>query len=41
MDLKEFLEGLFGRHVDLVLADAMKPRLRPYILKEAVYAPGL
>ena len=41
MDLKAFLEELFGRRVDLVLADAIKPRLRQYILEEAVYAPGL
>lgn len=41
MDLKGYLEGLFGCHVDLVIADAIKPRLRPIILKEAVHVPGL
>ncbi len=41
MDLKAFLEELFGRRVDLVLADAIKPRLRPAILEEAVHASGL
>jgi hypothetical protein len=41
MDLKLLLERLFGRPVDLVLADAIKPRLRPAILDEAVYAQGL
>ena len=41
MDLKFFLEDLFGRPVDLVLADGIKPRLRAEILKEAVHAPGL
>ncbi len=41
MDLKAFLEELFHRRVDLVLADAIKPRLRENILKDAVYAPGL
>lgn len=41
MDLKSFLEQLFGCAVDLVLADAIKPRLRPIILSEAVHAPGL
>lgn len=41
MDLKIFLEGLFGRQVDLVLADAIKPRLRGPILEDAVHAPGL
>lgn len=41
MDLKIFLESLFGRRVDLVLADAIKPRLRGAILEDAVHAPGL
>ena len=29
MDVKLFLEEVLGRKVDLVLADAVKPRLRP------------
>lgn len=41
MDLKLFLEELFGRRVDLVLADRIKPRLRATILREAIHAPGL
>lgn len=41
MDLKFFLEDLFDRHVDLVLADTIKPKLRNAILREAIYAPGL
>jgi len=41
MDLKAFLEALFGSQVDLVLADAIKPRLRATVLEQAVYAPGL
>ncbi len=41
MDLKAFLEELFGRRVDLVIADAVKPRLRETIIGEAVYAQGL
>jgi len=41
MDLKLFLEELFDRPVDLVLADAIKPRLRAAILREAIHAPGL
>ncbi|HET8676476.1 MAG TPA: nucleotidyltransferase family protein [Blastocatellia bacterium] len=41
MDLKEFLEELFKCRIDLVLADAIKPRLQATILGEAVYAPGL
>jgi len=41
MDLKFFLEELFERPVDLVLADGIKPRLRATILREAIHAPGL
>ncbi|MBI3893679.1 MAG: nucleotidyltransferase domain-containing protein [Candidatus Wallbacteria bacterium] len=41
MDVKEHLERLFRRRVDLVLADAIKPRLRSRILAEAVRVPGL
>jgi uncharacterized protein len=41
MDLKLFLEELFDRPVDLVLADGIKPRLRAVILGEAIHAPGL
>ena len=41
MDLKEFLEDLFGCKVDLVMKDALKPRLREPILKETVYVQGL
>ena len=41
MDLKFFLEELFNCKVDLVMKDAIKPRLREPILKEAIYAQGL
>lgn len=41
MDLKFFLEDLFGCKVDLIIADAIKPRLKPYIMDEVVYAKGL
>jgi len=41
MDLKAYLEELLQRRVDLVLADAVKPRLRSAIVDGAVYAPGL
>jgi len=41
MDLKAFLERLLGRRVDLVLRDAIKPRLRESVLSEALHAPGL
>ncbi len=40
MDVKFLLEDLFGCRVDLVLSDTIKPRLRPIILKETIYAPG-
>jgi len=41
MDVKLFLEEVLGRKVDLVLADAIKPRLRSVILEEAVHASRL
>jgi uncharacterized protein len=41
MDVKLFLEDLFGHEVDLVIEDAIKPRLRDRILNEAVYVQGL
>jgi predicted nucleotidyltransferase len=41
MDLKFFLEDLFGCRVDLVMEESLKPRLRPYILGEVAYAQGL
>ena len=41
MDVKLLLEQVLGRKVDLVLADALKPRLRPMILAEAVRASRL
>ena len=41
MDLKQYLEDLFGCRVDLVISDAVKPRLRRMILEEATHVPGL
>jgi len=41
MGLKEFLEELLSCHVDLVIGDSIKPRLRRTILEEAIHAPGL
>jgi len=38
MDLKFYLETLLGAPVDLVLADCVKPRLKPYIAADVVYA---
>jgi predicted nucleotidyltransferase len=41
MDLKLFLEELFGCSVDLVLEHTIKPRLRPHIMEEIIDVPGL
>ncbi len=41
MEVKFFLEDLFQRKVDLVLEPDLKPRVRPYILAEVEYVPGL
>src|SRR5690349_18049673 len=41
MAIKFFLEDLFGRQVDLVLEESLKPRLRARILSEVAYASGL
>lgn len=38
MDLKFFLEDLFKCKVDLVIADALKPDLKPIILGSVIYA---
>ena len=38
MELKFFLEEVFGMNVDLVIKEAIKPALRHSILEGAVYA---
>ena len=38
MDLKFRLEEVLRRPVDLVMAETIKPRIRPVIEREAVYA---
>ncbi len=38
MDLKFYLENLFQTSVDLVLSDALKPRIVPYVQNEVIYA---
>ena len=38
MDLKFFLEELFGVSVDLVSSDAVKPQLKSYIDRDITYA---
>ena len=41
MDLLFFLEDLFGRKVDLVMKDTIKPIIRNRVLAETVYVQGL
>jgi predicted nucleotidyltransferase len=41
MDLLFFLEDLFGRKVDLVMKETIKPIIRNRILAETVYVSGL
>ncbi len=38
MDIKELLEGLFKRKIDLVIREAIKSRIKSSILKDAQYA---
>ena len=38
LDLKFFLERVFQHPVDLVLAESVKPRLKPLIAQEVNYA---
>ena len=40
MDLLFFLEGLFGRKVDLVMKETIKPIIKNRILSETVYVKG-
>jgi hypothetical protein len=37
MDLKFFLEKLFGTSVDLVTVDAIRPRMRPIIERDLIH----
>lgn len=37
IDLKEFLEEILGKKVDLVTVNALKPQLKDNILKEVVF----
>ncbi|MFB0563615.1 MAG: nucleotidyltransferase family protein [Candidatus Lokiarchaeia archaeon] len=41
MGLKLFLEDMFNCKVDLVIAEDIKQRLKPYIMREVAYAEGL
>ena len=40
MGLLSFLEKLFGRKVDLVMKDSIKPIIRDRILRETIYVSG-
>jgi len=40
MNLKFYLEEVFGRNVDLVISDALKPQIRERVLEEVMYAEG-
>ena len=40
MELKFFLEALFGREVDLVIAETIKPELKQVIMGSVKYAKG-
>ena len=37
MELKFYLEKLLDCKVDLVIADALKPQINPYVMKEIEY----
>ncbi len=37
MDLKFYLEELFNRNVDLVIKSAINPRIKSFIIEEAIY----
>jgi predicted nucleotidyltransferase len=41
MAAKQLLENLFGRSVDLIMAETIKPRIRERIFAEVKYAEGL
>ena len=41
MELKFLLEELLGCRVDLVISEAVKPDLKPYILGSVTYAAGI
>jgi Predicted nucleotidyltransferases len=38
MNLKFYLEELFGKKVDLVIKSAINPRIKPFIIEEAIYS---
>jgi uncharacterized protein len=36
MDLKIFLEDLFGKKIDLAIEESLKPQIRQKIVEEAI-----
>ena len=41
MELKFYLEKLLGCRVDLVIADALKPQIKPHVMREVEYVEKL
>jgi len=41
MELKFFLEKLLGSKVELVIADALKPQIKPHVMREIEYVEEL
>ena len=39
LDVKEYLERLLDRELDLVPRDGLKPRLRPIVAREEICVP--
>ena len=37
VNLIDYLENLFGRSVDLVSPQYLKPRVRPYVMQEVIF----
>jgi predicted nucleotidyltransferase len=38
VDIKEYIEGLFGQPVDVVNRDGLRPLVRPRATADAIYA---
>ncbi len=37
MDLKFYLEEIFGKKIDLIIKSAINPRIKPFVITEAIY----
>lgn len=40
-NILDYLETIFGGEIDLVMEDAVKPRIKPYIMQEVTYVERL